>query len=537
MDTHVAPQSKPAPAPDPHFDGHVHRMQDRLISCLENFSRVLFTTDASGLFDAYLDAFPESCRQHFNCHACRRFIETYGGLVAINEDGGVFSPFWSVEAVEPYAEPFAAILNKVLAAKITGAFYSNEGSLGIPRAGGWTHLAVTLPPAYTGLHKMTLTAGQARAEKREDFGNVMRALDEFSSEDLAQAVRILEADALYRAEHLLGAVQWLAKVQDILRGTKNHRTREALLWRAVGLAPAGFCHPRSGMLGALLEDIQARLPFEEIKRRFEDKMHPLRYQRPQAAPAAATIAQAEKLVEQMGISASLKRRFAQVGEIEAIWRPTSPRAQEAPSGVFGHLAPKGQDAQAGIELPAKTMTWEKFQRTVLPEAESIEFFAPHGNANYTAMTTASDPAAPPILQWDTPEHRNPIAWYVYHGGRRAETFGLAGGVYHKVTAIALQPTAWNGSKSTHHGESVTFCLEGCRDVENNGGLALFPECMKSELHGVRSVIEAFSRQGRIEETTGPLASGIRLQKGATSLGRFRVTTKGQRAVYDLDRWD
>lgn len=535
MDT-VAPHTKPTPAPDPFFDSHVHLMQGHLASCLESVSGLLFTTDATGLFDAYLSAFPEESRQHFNCHACKRFIESFGGLVVIGPDGSVSSPFWQAEASGVYAAPFQAILKRVLASRITGIFYSKNILLGVPVAGGWTHFAVSLPPRYTGLHKMTLTPGQARAEKREDFTNVMRALDEFSTEDLAQAVRVLQSESLYRSEHLLGAAEWLAQMQFIRRDTKNHRTREALLWRAIGMAPAGFCHPRAGMLGTLLEDIQAHLPFDEIKRRFDDKMHPLRYQRPQAAPAAATIAQAERLVEQMGIAASLKRRFARVDEVEALWRPPSPAPQET-KGVFGHLVPKGQDVQAGIELPAKTMTWEKFQRTVLPEADSIEFFAPHGSANYTAMTTASDPTAPPILQWDSLEHRNPVAWYVYHGGRRPELFGLEGGRFHKVTAIAFQPTAWNDSKIIHHGESVIFCLEGCHDVENRGGLALFPEFMKSELHGIRSVIEAHSQSGRIEETSGLLASGIRFQKGATGYGRVRVTSKGQRAVYDLDRWD
>ena len=532
----VAPHTKPTPAPDPFFDGHVHQMQAHLSTSLEQDCGLLFTTDATGLFDAYMSAFPEDSRQHFNCHSCKRFIESFGGLVAIGPDGSISSPLWQAEASGGYAAPFQAILKRVLASRITGVFYSNDILLGVPVAGGWTHFAVSLPARYTGLHKMTLTPGQARAEKREDFSNVMRALDEFSTEDLAQAVRVLQSEALYRSEHLTGAAEWLAQMKTIRHDTKNHRTREALLWRTIGLAPSGFCHPRAGMLGTLLEDIQARLPFEEIKRRFDVKMHPLLYQRPQAAPAAATIAQAEKLVEQMGIAASLKRRFARVDEVEALWRPVEPTPQAEAKGVFGHLAPKGQDP-ATIDLPAKTITWEKFLRTVLTEADSIEFFAPRGAANYTAFTTASDPAAPPILQWDNEEHRNPVAWYVYNGGRRPESFGLEGGQYHKVTAITLQPTMWGSRPLAHHGESVTFCLEGCHDVENRGGLALFPECMKSELHGVRSVIEAHSRSCRIEEAEGPLASGIRCQKGANNFGRFRVTSKGQRAVYDLDRWD
>lgn len=532
--------SKPIPAPDPVFDGHVRAIQDRLTIFLNNYGPVLFTTDAEGLFDAYLAQFPEACRQHFNCNTCRRFIETYGGLVAITEQGDFASPFWGLEAPDAYTMPTQALKDKVLAARVTGVFFSNECQLGTPMAGGWTHFAAVLPSRYPRAHKMTLTPGQARAEKREDFGQVMRALDEFSLEDLAQAVRVLQSETLYRSEHLLGAAAWLAGMQTVRHEVKNHRTREAMLWRGVGLAPAGFCHPSSGMLGTLLEDIQARYPFEEIKRRFDAKMNPLAYQRPQAAPAAGAIAQAEKLVEQLGIAASLQRRFARLDEIEPLWMPAEPKAAPEGSGVFGHLVPKGEKAGPALELPAVTMTWEKFQRVVLPEAEAIEFLVPTCSENYTALTTAADPAAPPILQWDSPENRNPVAWYVYHGGARPEMFGLVGGAYRKVTAVSLQPTEWGRKdqpRLEHQGESVIFFLEGCRDTVNRGGLALFPECLRSELHQVRSVIEAYSRAGKIAETEGPLACGVRLQKGSSSCGRFRVTTKGARAEYVIDRWD
>jgi len=528
--------AKPAPAPDPVFDGHVTRMGGQFQACLTDHSTVLFTTDASALFETYLQAFPDAVRQHYNCHACQHFIESFGGLVAISDDGTTVSPFWQIDTRDEYVEPLAALARQVLSSKVTGVFFHGKALLGTPESGGWTHVVVTLPDTYSKLHKMTLTPTQAMAEKREDFANVMRALDEFSADHLAQAVRVLKAEALYRSEHLLGAAEWLARVQD-MRCTKSMKTRQALLWRAVALAPAGFCHPRASMIGALLDDIKSGLPFEDIKARFDAKMHPLRYQRPQTAPAAVTIAQAEKIVEQMGIANALRRRFARLDEIKAIWRPAAVDAAPAGAGVFAHLTPKGHGPRTTLELPAIIMTWDKFHRTILPEAEAMEFFVPHGRAGYAFLTTASDSDAPPILQWDMPEYRNPVAWYVYNGGLMPADAGLNGGEYRKVTAVTLQPTQWGDRPLTHHGESVIFCLQGCRDVRNNGGLALFPECMKSELHGVRSVIEAHSFSGRLDEPEEPLACGIRLQKGLANYGTFRVTINGQCATYRLDRWD
>jgi hypothetical protein len=459
--------------------------------------------------------------------------------VTIDEDGTTHSPFWDVAASGVYAAPFAALTKTVKAARVTGVYYPKAPVLGTPESGGWTHWAVRVPAEYTLHPKATLTPAQARAEKAEDHKNVLRALDEFSADDLAMAYRVLSAEALYRGEKLLGAAEWLADLQRIRQEIKNKRVKDALIWRAVALAPAGFCHPRAGVLGTLLEDIAARLPFEDIKRRFDAKMHPLLYQRPQAAPAAATIAQAEKLFETLALAPALKRRFARLDEIEALWRPTPPAPVPAQGGIFSHLTPKGQDQQErDLVLPPMVMTWDKFRRTVLPGAERIEVLVPHHAAPYAFLTTAVEPDAPPLLQWDTPERRNPVAWYMYLSGNPPHQVGLTGGAWTEVLALTTLPPAWYEGKSTHHGEAIIVCLEGCHDAQNRGGLGLFPELLRTELHGVRSVIEAHSRSGCLEETEGPLAAGIRLTKGANFGNvQVRVTSKGHRACYQLDRWD
>jgi hypothetical protein len=532
---------KPVPVADPIFDGYMERLQRRLVKLLDDpRGGRLYTTDVGDLFETYLAAFPEDIRQHHNCHACRAFLNSFGGLVTIDGGGEKASPLWDPsEAPEPYVGPVRAILSRVTVAKVTGVFFPRKRQLGSPLAGGWTHLAAMLPGSCLGLHSETLAPGQAEAEKQEDMKNLSRALGEFTQDALDQAVQVLRSEALYRSEKLLGAAEWLAGLQKMRSETKDREVRNNLFWRAVALAPAGFCHPRSGMLGTLLEDIEAHLPFDEIKRRFDEKMHPLQYQRPQAAPTAGAIAQAEKLVEQMGIAASLKRRFARLDEIETIWRPQEAKPQSARDGVFGHLVPKGEEPLPALEVPAQSMTWEKFQRTILPEAQAIEFWVRDALDHYCALTTAADGSAPPILQWDSAERRNPFAWYVYHSGSSAEHFGLRPETWTRVTAVTLQPTAWHGRRFEHDSEAVVFCLEGCRDTVNRGGLALFPECMKSELHGVRSVIEAHSRSGRIEDVEGPVAAGIRLQKGAPNGQRLRlrVTSGSVARTIDLDRWD
>lgn len=407
--------------------------------------------------------------------------------------------------------------------------------MGAARHGGVTHLSV-VPPSANVYSGRILTAGQAMAEKREDFITLQRALTEFKLEHLDQALTLLSTDSLYRAEKVRGPVQWLRDLKAMREDLTDFR-KTNVTWLAVATAPPGFCHPRSSMAGTLLEDIAAGLDFAEVSRRFKAKMHPLQYQRPQAAPNAQNIKRGEEVIAAMGAERSLLRRFARLDEVSAVWRPSEQKpAGSANGGVFGHLKAKGDVAPPSLEAPPTTMTWDKFQRTVLPAAETIEFYAA-GKDNYTALVTAVDAEAPPILQWDAPDRRNPVSWYVWHGGSTPESFSLKSREWHKVSAITLKPCLWFDAKSSHHGNGVVLILDGARETRQSGN-ALFPECLKSEFHAIRSTIEAYSKSASIEGMEEGSACGVMLNGGgATWNAVIRVRSRGQVVQYRLDRWD
>src|ERR1019366_3072135 len=157
----------------------------------------------------------------------------------------------------------------------------------------------------------------------------------FTPPMLDEALRLLRAESLSNSERFISPVQWLRTLHDRPKG----RAGENVLWRAIASAPDGYCHPRASVVGSLLEDIAAGKPFAEIKRAFDAKLHPLIYQRPQAAPTAGNIKAAEAIVEKLGIAPSLERRFARLDEVLpwAIWQPKAPAAPQNTGGVFGHL--------------------------------------------------------------------------------------------------------------------------------------------------------------------------------------------------------
>ncbi|HSC80887.1 MAG TPA: hypothetical protein VLC08_11075 [Chitinolyticbacter sp.] len=519
---------------DAEYAAFMARIDKRFQSNTANGTSPLFMTDRGDLWTAYINAFPVEQRQRHSCHCCRQFIERFGGLVCIDGEGQQQSALWHEDdAPEGYRPAIAAMIERLQGARITGVFLSEEKGWGKPETGIWRHLAVR-PAATMVFKRANQTVFQARAEKAEDFKTVMTVLNEFTEPHLELALTLLQSDALYRSEKVLGPARWLHALHQA-RTAARGSAKANVVWRAIATAPAGFCHPRSSMIGSLLQDIAAGMDFDEVSRRFHAKMHPLQYQRPQAAPTAGAIAAAEKLVHQLGAAGALARRFARLEEIQALWQPVLPKESQT-AGVFGRLKAKvAGPSAASIKIPAQTMTWEKFQRTVMPTAESIEFFVPKGKESFTSLVTAVNPDAPPILQWDHEQRRNPMSWYFWHGGSTAEQFGLKGGSYHKVAAVTLKPSMWNGGYE-HQGQGVVFVIDGARDTQNPG-LCLFPEILKSEFHGVRSVIEAYSKDMRIQGGEEASAAGVMLQKGSDWNALVRVVTDGKALEYKLDRWD
>lgn len=513
------------------YDDFLRRVENRFR--LNVGTGPLFTTDADGMWPAYLAAMPDEHRQYHNCHACRQFIERFGPLATISEAGGVASAVWNEDDAPEFYKPAIRAMERIVRrAKITGVFLCESVTWGTPVTGVWTHFALT-PPREIIYRRSVLTAGQAMAEKREDFKTVMTALNEFSLPVIEQALTLLRTESLYRSEKVVGPAQWLHDLHAARAATKG-AAKANVVWRAIAAAPPGFCHPRSSMVGTLLEDIAGGMNFAEVSKRFADKMHPLQYQRPQAAPTAGAIASAEKVMQQLGAAGSLARRFCRVDEVQALWRPTLKKDEAPAGGVFGHLKPKGAEAP-NMSIPAQTMTWDKFQRTVLPTAERIEFLAPsHGG--YSALVTAANADAPPILQWDREDARNPVSWYFWNGGSSAGSFGLRGGCFVEVEAVTLKPSMWNGGND-HQGAGVLFILAGARESRQSG-TALFPEILKAEFHGIRSVIEAFSRNASIEGMGEPHAAGVMLNNGDKNWNAtVRVWSAGKSLDYRLDRWD
>ena len=504
----------------PDYDTWLRRIQERYDRLSD---KPMFLADVGDLFQLYLRSFPKARRQHHNCHTCRRFFEQYGGLAVVQDGGRLQSVLWNED--DAPAEYKRAACKLRLAVEntlgIKDVFLVERAECGQRfLRDGWTHFHFV---AGTG-HRAA-KAEQKKAERREDVKNVDRALQDYPHVLLQKALETLEYGSVYRKENLVSPIRFLLQLQQELNAMWV-RCQRNLLWRAVANAPPGFTHIRSGIVGAFLEDVRSGGAHSAV-RKVQERLDPLQYRRPQAAPAAGTIQQAERLVQELGIERSFERRYARIGDLHCLPCSWVPPKQAPATGMFSHLLSSGN---AGYALPAaKRITMARFKRDFLPGAARVQVSAPY-LGSYAAWLTATHDDAPPILKWDRVGRRCPLSWYMYYRGTRASHWGLHGGHFVDVVTIVQSPDA-------HGAKFEFFVLEGARD-SNHVTLGLFPEILRSDLNSIRAVAEAYSKTRYATGFAEQSAAGIVFDEHFKGELTVRVVSRtGVVGTFIIDRWE
>lgn len=482
------------------------------------------------LNNVYLDGFADAgMRQHHNCSACRHFIERYGRLAFV-KDGQLIPAIWPMgKTVDGglYAASAEHLYRAVQTGKISGVFLSKLAVLGTPISFDkvtnqpiWSHFAMNNPSPF----KHTVdSAGQRMALKREHFGTMFRAVIDYGADVVKQALALCEGDTLYRTDKVSGPLKFLLQaIERLAPHPVSSPAWNNVLWQIVAEGNPAQLTPRSSMTGTLLDDLllvnKGEMTLDKAKARFADKMAPLNYMRPKAAPSSGQIAEANKLAEKLGIIPSLERRFARLDEVPKIWEP-----QKLLSF-------------SGKWTDAAKITFEKFRRTVLPNAQAISVEMGYSMA-LGSFATAVHADAPPIHKWDREDARNPLSWYLYIGGSSPSAWGLKQGDWVPCVGIALRPELM-GKEQPDDGDrsGAMFLLQGAEDKRNYTS-ALFPESMRHELHPVRKTIEQFSKSHPMTTITGPHAAGLIVGKSNGEGVRLRVETANGPSYYTIDRWD
>jgi hypothetical protein len=494
----------------------------------------LFHTKTKGLSTAYLDSFEDPAfKQSVNCVCCQQFIRNFGGLCFITDTGEVVSAIWDATNVsDEYKVAFGALEKEVSSRRPVGRFWGPLEPWGRSEVNGWKHFSLPMMEEFS----HAAPSGRNGAS-RTAATTLNLALNDFSLEDCNRAMHVLSSGALNNQKKFVPMMQFLIDLhQDIVK----YGNRSELVVKAAGYCPDGWSTPRDSMIGNLIGWVREGKNGTWITRNWNDRVRPEVFKRPTEAPAAGQIRSAEKLIEELGLKESLKRRLATFDEIKpfALWvKPEAvPEEPAADGGVFGHLTPKGkaEATKQEIELPPVGVSLNEFISDILPKAKSIEVsLLRHQKFRFSGFMTAVDPEAPPILKWDSETDRNPFSGWAIRGtddaGIHPYHRGLPNQQWHEISGFFAPCSDWSDyGRSINQGGAMIVTVPG-QIPYTDLGQALFPDCVTSKLHAVRATIESYSNNTPCPNPDE--VSGLGLVLGVNSV--LRVKTESGSVTYHI----
>lgn len=442
----------------------------------------LFITDADGaaLWDLYLASFPAGSnliyktRPEHDCGSCRHFIKSIGG--AVNIVDGKIVTLWDFTVDGPYQQVVDALAAYVRSRAIDNVYLHSEKIVGNASSRQlledksvktWDHYFVNLPPAA--VMKKDLI-GPARGESRATHDVMKRSLCEITADAVQTVLDLIAQNSLYRGEEHKFAVEEFRKL------LANYNGRDVFVWEHMASVHESVARIRNTVIGTLLVDLSEGKDLEDAVKSFEQKVAPTNYKRPTALVTKAMIANAQKVVEELGLTTALERRYATIDDITVNNILFADRATKKTMGVFDDLA-------AGVAVDVKKLgkieevTIADFIAKILPTAQSVEALFENRHAgNLVSLIAPVDPTARQLFKWP-----NGFSWS-YTGDLAdsiKERVKQAGG---SVTGDFRASLAWynfddldlhlTGPRMMHIGfqAKIDSASGGQLDVDMNAGL-------------------------------------------------------------------
>ena len=425
-----------------------NRLMQKHVKTLTDAAPRLYVTDVDKdvLWNVYLDSFdPEDNpvfreRREHDCSCCRHFIKEFGGVVAIVN--GVIKTIWDFPAADQYAPVVEALANYVRSRPIRDVYFAASEKVGTAASAEdmdgkihtWHHFHVVLPSRF--VHRGSDTLDSIRGEIRTTRNVFKRSLEELTPDSVQTVLELISQGSLYRGDEWKTALNEFARLQTAYL-LKSEEARELFTWETG--APPTVSRIRNHSIGTLLIDLSADVDLDEAVRKYEAVVAPTNYRRPKAVFTKKMLEDAQKTVEELGLTDSLGRRFATLDDITAgntlfVDRDAKSRIT---GGVFEELAGEVTVSPKNFSR-AEEVPLERFLREVLPGSTSVEVLLENRHkGNLVSLLAPTCPEAPSMFKWP-----NGFSW-AYSGNiadSMKERVKAAGGAVDGVLRFSIQ---WN----------------------------------------------------------------------------------------------
>lgn len=404
---------------------------------LEAAGKILYADiDRDGIWEAYLSGFDDPIeRQGHNCNCCKSFLRQYGGAVAVTEDLQVLT-LWDGIELPAFAQAAANLRAHVLSKTVNGQFLVPSQSCGteqnfdMKRQVTWTHFHMVVPRASVCCADEIDTQ---KARFRSSMQVFERLLKEIPVETTETVLDLIAQNALYRGAESKEVLTEVLSLQKAYRELPEESRPAFVLRKATHCRP-GVLGLRNTAIGTLLVDLAAGEDLDRSVRSFETKVAPTNYQRPTSIVTPKMVEAAKAQLTELGLLASLERRFASPTDVTADNVLFVDRSHLTPKDVFDEVA-KDTPVSAKSLGKVDTVTIEKFLSDIVPTVNSLELLLERRHLpNMVTLIAPTDPTSKSLFKWP-----NGFSW-AYTGGVAdsiKERVKAAGGKVDGVLRISL----------------------------------------------------------------------------------------------------
>ena len=288
---------------------------ERAEQILSSEKVVRLDVDPELIWETYLENIPKEHnpifrqRRRYDGSYDRHFVKTLGNIASI--ENGEIKHLWQIGDVGYFNNSVEKIDNMLKNSKIKEPFSAKTSICGSkPNVDNydenitWTHFYAKIPSKFTNIFGRDIGQSNAIAEVFE------RSLTEANIEDIDL---ILEN---------IGQIYRMNEFEEMLKSWKNDiiahnnsKNKDLFIWSEVLSSRKYSLKYRNTVVGTLVTDLFEGVPLDEAVKSFESKVAPENYKRPTAFITPGMIKEAEKKLNELGLSEKIYRRFARENEL------------------------------------------------------------------------------------------------------------------------------------------------------------------------------------------------------------------------------
>ena len=399
----------------------------------------LYITDINKnvLFEEYLKCFPENIRQEYNCSCCKSFLNTYGGIVVIDENYNIYT-LWDFEIEGIYSEIPKKLSELVKNCNIKNIFLSEKELLGKDynfeytengESIKWEHFCIKNYSPTTCTSKQT---NKILSESYNDTIVFKKSLETISLNTAQIVMGLIDNNSLYRGsayKHSLDVFITQKRIYDKLNSVKL----DNFIWANA----KKHNRLKNTAIGTLLLNIENGVLLEKAVKSYEKIVAPTNYKRPTSSVSLTQIDSAKKVLEEENLLSALNRRFANKFDLDSLLN----------NAIYVNRAVKELDPFEKLKqtvpvteknlLKAVPIKFSAFKELVNNSSISkIELYLDNNiSNNFMSLLTAEDDSSEKLFNWDS--H---ISW-TYHNNLTdsiAEKVKKAGGSLDGVLRVSLE---------------------------------------------------------------------------------------------------